>query len=195
MAVSLVSTGVQFPDSTIQTTAAGGGTVVFISSTILSSSTASVAFTGLSNSVYAYYILQFNGVYMSGGDILYIHFSSDNGASYITGGYNGSLMYSGAGVGQVNFVNGGPFYVCGVAQNLGTGVNNTGAGFLEIHNANASGNKVTFRTENGSDAYNPSFQIGGINLRDDVTFNAFKLQGGSTNIVRGRFYLYGVKNS
>lgn len=47
MAVSLVSTGVQFPDSTIQTTAAGASAVTLISTTTTtSSSTVDIAFSG-----------------------------------------------------------------------------------------------------------------------------------------------------
>ena len=57
MPTSLVSTGVQFPDNSIQTTAAGSSAMVKITATTISSATANVQFSVNANSVYAYYML------------------------------------------------------------------------------------------------------------------------------------------
>ena len=195
MATSLVSTGVQFPDSTIQTTAAGGGTVVFISSTTISSSTASVAFTGLSNSTYSYYILEFSNLYLTSDDTLTIRLSSDNGSTYLTTGYNGILIYAGAGVGQYSISNGSPNTIAGYAQAVGTAAANTCAGFIELHNVGVEGGIFTYRTGNKSSANYAGYQAGSGGLYGNATYNAFRLQATSANISAGKFYLYGVKKS
>jgi hypothetical protein len=198
MATSLVSTGVQFPDSTIQTTAATASApsaTVFISSTIVASSTASVAFTGLSNSTYAYYVLEFTNLYFTSNDSLLIQLSSDNGASYATGGYNGTVVWGGAGVGQTAYTNASYIVIGGIAQQVGNTTTNTCAGFIEIHNAGVEGGIFTFNTGNKATNNVTSAQSGAGGLLSGAAWNAFKLQGLSYNIAGGRFYLYGVKNS
>lgn len=63
MAVSLVSTGIQFPDSTIQTTAAGGSAMVFITSATASNSST----LDIENAMTAYgmYVIIATGLNMS----------------------------------------------------------------------------------------------------------------------------------
>ena len=63
MAVSLVSTGVQFPDSTIQTTAAAGGASVLtlISTTVLPGSATTLTITTGISTTYTKYKIVFQG--------------------------------------------------------------------------------------------------------------------------------------
>lgn len=92
MAVTLVSTGVQFPDSSIQTTAATAGTMTLISTTTSTSGT-TVVFTGLTSSYRSYQLVfsnvssDYNSVTANVGTYLVAQLSNNNGASYITSGY------------------------------------------------------------------------------------------------------------
>lgn len=110
MATSLVSTGVQFPDSSIQTTAASASPITLISSATSTSGT-TLTFTGLTTS-YRYYIFSFTNVKndntpsgTTGYSELYIRFSNNNGSSYATSGYLsvalGSVGTSGGGTNRV----------------------------------------------------------------------------------------------
>ena len=88
MPTSLVSTGVQFPDSTIQTTAASASTVTLVS-TATSTSGTTVSFTGLSTT-YKKYQVVYNGVRCNASASfatsarLGLRFSTDNGSSYLS---------------------------------------------------------------------------------------------------------------
>lgn len=87
MATSLVSTGVQFPDSSIQTTAAGASPITLITTTTASAAS-EVAFTGLS-STYVKYIIELTNVSSSVNNTnLYIRTSTNNGSSYDSGASN-----------------------------------------------------------------------------------------------------------
>ena len=110
MATSLVSTGVQFPDSTIQTTAASASPITLISSATSTSGT-TLTFTGLTTS-YRYYVFSFTNLKndntptsSAGYSELYIRFSNNNGSSYATSGYltiaPGSVGTSGGGTNRV----------------------------------------------------------------------------------------------
>lgn len=98
MAVSLVSTGVQFPDSSIQTTAATAGSMTLIS-TATSTSGTTVSFTGLTTT-YKKYQIVYNGLRNSASASgatyarLGLRFSTNNGSSYIsTSNYSYSVSY------------------------------------------------------------------------------------------------------
>jgi len=108
MAVSLVSTGIQFPDASIQTTAAGASVLTLISTTTSTSGT-SVSFTGLTSSYRAYEIVfnkvqsNYNSALGSDGRYLQVQFSNNNGSSYISTGYlNMTTMSASSGSGQTS---------------------------------------------------------------------------------------------
>jgi hypothetical protein len=91
MAVSLVSTGVQFPDSTIQTTASGASGLNLVT-TVTASGAANVQ---IENAMTAYdrYVITFDGVKSSASPgSLYVRLK-------VGGGYQGSAYYYGV-VGQ-----------------------------------------------------------------------------------------------
>jgi hypothetical protein len=91
MATSLVSTGVQFPDNSIQTTAAGASALVLIS-TLTASGASNVAWTGLAT--YDTYLLLFKNVTMSNSYVTY-QVGTGGGPTYITSGYVGGKGFTG----------------------------------------------------------------------------------------------------
>lgn len=88
MATSLVSTGVQFPDNSIQTTAATGGTMQFIASVSTNNTNVSeFSFTNTISSTYKHYRLVFTHYRWSGnGANPGIEFQKSDG-TWVTIGY------------------------------------------------------------------------------------------------------------
>ena len=108
MAVSLISTGVQFPDSTIQTTAAGGAPgLVKISTATGNGTTTSVNVDGIT-STYTTYLLVFEGIYFDAG-----------------GSYNPAVRYRVSGSTDTNSV-----YGEGYAQIVNGAISGGGIGSL-----------------------------------------------------------------
>lgn len=86
MAVSLVSTGVQFPDSTIQTTAAGAsGSLVYLSS-VTASSSATVDLETTFNSTYDQYLITISAV-LPATNAVFFGVQFKQGGSYRTANY------------------------------------------------------------------------------------------------------------
>lgn len=100
MAVSLISTGVQFPDSTIQTTAATASSppgLVLLSAATISSGTATVDITtGVFSSTYDAYFIIMQGS-ASANSTVYMYFILDG--TVITSGnpYQGVYLYAQSG--------------------------------------------------------------------------------------------------
>lgn len=86
MAVSLVSTGVQFPDSTIQTTAAGASAFTLVATKTANGSSSSLSWTGLSGSNQYFFVL--NNLLFSASDTLVVTFGTGSGPTYISSGYS-----------------------------------------------------------------------------------------------------------
>ena len=85
MATSLVSTGVQFPDSSIQTTAAGASGLTFISSQTISSTVASMDFTSGISSTYDSYFVVFSNFQIQNGGRIALRLRQ--GSTFVTSGY------------------------------------------------------------------------------------------------------------
>jgi hypothetical protein len=169
MPTSLVSTGVQFPDSTIQTTAAGASNVVKISSTTVSSAVSAVNVTsGLSTSTYGIFLIHVIFPTISNGDTIGLQVSSNGGSTYATSGYqiNGSadrLWMSVSSTSNSNsgyvwlFMNAGNTYVTGA--NIGTFGNNTGGTQGSSYVGGGTTNAIRFVAAAGS---GPTSQSGNI---------------------------------
>lgn len=143
MAVSLVSTGIQFPDSTIQTTAASAGTPVYtLISTFSSTSGTNVIFTGLSSSyraiIFSFTALKNDYPSTNAGAARQLGFvlSNNNGSSYANTGYlygNNTANFQGSGQATVLT----PFYASARAGSAASGQ-------VILWNPAASGVAATF---------------------------------------------------
>jgi hypothetical protein len=74
MATSLVSTGVQFPDATIQTTAAGASPMVLLTTTTASGATSYNLFTSSFSNTYTQYKIIYTIIKTTGSDTNYNRF-------------------------------------------------------------------------------------------------------------------------
>lgn len=86
MAVSLVSTGVQFPDSTIQTTAASASPMVLLTTTTASGATSYNLFTSSFSNTYTQYKILYTIIKTTGSDINYNRFRLILDGSQVTTG-------------------------------------------------------------------------------------------------------------
>lgn len=99
MAVALVSTGVQFPDSTIQTTAASSGGMTLISTVACNTGTTDIVVSGIAS--YKSIIIVTSNVVISGSQRVSVGLSVDNGSTYgsqenwtsIGGAVNGFIQF------------------------------------------------------------------------------------------------------
>ena len=174
------------------TAPSGTGTVQLIS-TVVASSQAAVAFTGLS-STYSYYYVVYDGVLPLTNNVnLIMRVSTNNGSTYSSSGYYYAINVTtsggsnspagGAGVGQ---------FVLTSGQSNAT--SNTASGFLEIYNPSQSTNyqhinnrAIQIDSSGGVD----SISGGGVWLTTTAV-NAIQFSFSSGNISTGTFKLYGV---
>jgi hypothetical protein len=187
MPTSLVSTGVQFPDSSIQTTAASAAPVVLISSTVVSSAVSSLTFSVSASSVYAYYMLYMKNPVCAGGSNRSGRFRvSRDGSTFLTntsylmgydsyesqgymGFFNSSAGSSGVAVQSLSYINVADTGLFTVAQ---------------IHMGCSPSNSAT----TGTFSTASSWQGGGANI---VAFMLLPETG--VNITAGTYSFYGVR--
>jgi hypothetical protein len=193
MAVSLVSTGIQFPDSTIQTTAATGSSPkwIFISNSAASGGTA--VEIQLSSS-YLVYKIFYTGFYTNSNGALECQFSADSGASYYTTGYQwgtigGNPVTAQSTSGQASG------RICEGNINSGNQPSTGVYGELTIYPGNSTdfnrptlgGFSVPF---NGGRV--PFFA--GVTLATNTTINRIKFIMNTSVGMFGNFSLYGISN-
>jgi hypothetical protein len=192
MPTSLISTGVQFPDNSIQTTAAGAAALTFISSTTASSS-ATVSFTGLAT--YDQFIIALSDVKLASGNTFRLLFSTDNGATYLSTSYFFSTTGAITNAGNVN--NGG----ASAAQILLNSAQPISATNSISGNVNLFGLPSASVRPMGTSQL-CSFDSGNTTISNTAfghataqTINAVRFQANTGNIASGTFRLYGVSNS
>jgi hypothetical protein len=203
MAVSLISTGIQFPDSTIQTTAAGGGSGLTYISQVVASSSSTVSFTGLT--AYDNYMVVFSKVIPSGSSVnLYMRTSVNNGSSYASTSYRWSITYTQSGNGSIgtryssssspdadfirlsgNNMDVGSGYPCRISGSYTLNVKDASSNNFNIYGV---GSMID---ENGNTT-NPV--VGGTRTETSAT-NAVQFYFSSGSITSGTFRLYGIANS
>jgi len=209
MAVSLVSTGVQFPDNTIQTTAAGGSSSpwVYISTTTASNA-ASIALTSGIDATYNTYMVVIDYLYGAATDQdllfkIYYNGSLQNLNYYFStyGQRNntGSGFYdNGVNVSRTQMNGNGPLYMQGSR-------NDSIRGTLMLYNPASSGTTTykAFEWNLMAPIYISSANAGtlgwvkgwGQNLSaNNLPLTGFQFYASSNNIY-GQFHLYGLKTS
>jgi hypothetical protein len=209
MAVSLISTGVQFPDNTIQTTAAGGGSSpwVYISTTTASNASSFGVTSGI-DSTYNTYLVVVDYIYGAATDVdllFRIYYAS----SLITANYyytsfgmrnnTGSGFFdTGTNLSRVQLNGNGPLYMQGTR-------NESIRGTMMFYNPATPGTttpkafswslmapKYLSSANDGTTGWVQGWatNIGANNL----ALNGFIFYAGSNNIY-GQFHLYGLKTS
>lgn len=201
MATSLISSGVQFPDSSIQTTAATGGTMQFIAS-IQGVNTLTYDFSNNISTTYNHYKLVFSNYRCSGsggGATIQLFSTAD---SWITSSYGG--------VNFGNYFNSGSLtdnlasYSSALTGMLIPGYNSqTISGYIDIIGINyppSLGSPVNpryigFFVTSAISSANFWYNVYGYApLRNDYT--GLRIQSPfNTDINHGRVDLYGIKTS
>lgn len=196
MAVSLVSTGVQFPDSTIQTSAASPpittDSLTLISGVNVSSATTSFSVTGLdtqvTNNGYKAFLL-FSGGWNNSQDNPTLYYSNDNGSSY---------NYSCATSQNTRQLMQDSSNVVGADSNTTrcwTNTNDMQAAYTYLYGIGSSTGRVTFWTQWWSASRaGASITYGwqsGVATFSTTTMNAIRYTFPSTST--GRIALYGIK--
>lgn len=195
MAVSLVSTGVQFPDSTIQTTAAGASGLTLISTTTASGSPSQVNITSGFSSTYNDYLIIFEnvrltGVSSSGGLMrIYIGGSVKTSSDYA---FQQVVAQSAVGINRVAGIDSVYSFV-DIFDTVGIG-----SGQLLLTNTNATDNLYTgnyqFFATNPSASGGNNFSLGsfGNSISGPITGIRFYWASGSATFLSGTFKLYGL---
>jgi hypothetical protein len=200
MAVGLVSTGIQFPDSTIQTTAAGGGSGLTYISQVVASGSATVSFTGLT--AYDNYMVIFSKVFPDTTSTTYFTMltSTNNGSSYATTSYKYSVIYGNQTNGSISGRSSGDnnTYINLSADNLDADVPSSQvSGQIVLNLKNGTSYDFFAWGSFGEINDNPAF-LGGTfssNRTETSATNAVRFKFVSGNIASGTFRLYGIANS
>lgn len=193
MATSLVSTGVQFPDSTIQTTAAGAGGLTLISSTSISPGSSAANFLSSFSSTYDDYIVYIDDYKPSANSNLYLQFAT--GGSADTGSNYGFVV-----LGANSTFGGTPGYIAQnsdtqINMNYGVTVGTAGTSFsLLFQNVNSTNYKsvsvqaLVFQTYATSNVGNAVYKAAN-------TASGFTIWPTSATISSGTVRIYGVQKS
>jgi len=200
MAVSLVSTGVQFPDSTIQTTAAGASAMNLISTTTASgASTVDLALTG----GYTNYTIMGAQVRGNGfGGSIGIAYTTNNFSSVSTWQSVLANGYTPGGPSGTYFTNNNDVtWIFGQSLSVPYANSTMGASFtVTIYNpASSTLNKQMFGQMGGRaalDFYNCGVSVQGVayNFADSLIapINGLRIYLGNSKVVSGLFKLYGI---
>ncbi len=168
--------------------------------TLVSSATASnsalIVFTGLTTT-YRAYILEYDSVYAQTlGAVLLLQFSTDNGSSYITSGYQRTIIYQTSATVSGQYSSDSYLYAGGFTG-LSSTSTQTASGMLTIFAPAVSG-KIA-NTYIQSNCINQSGLLenyfGAQTNTTTSAINAFKVYAGPGNIVAGNFRLYGLANT
>jgi hypothetical protein len=197
MAVTLGSTGVTFPDATIQTTAASASPWVFITS-VTASNSATVDIENAMTDFGVYVITANTVVPGTGGNVFYMRVKSNG--SYQSTGYFGSNQYSSNNSSFTfsNFNNSNQMDI--VAQNQQIAADSALANFsgqFYIYNPSSTKAKLmnsTFIQMNpATNTAMPAYMTGAYSASTTVTGIRFYFSTGNVSV--GTFRLYGIRNS
>ena len=198
MAVSLVSTGVQFPDSTIQTTAAGASGLTLLSTVTASSSSTVDIETGIGSS-YDFYLITVTNVTCGGTGNGIFYSRMKLGGSYRSDGYyamsNGGYA-GGSGNLAANQNSQDAFQVS--LSNISTNANSTLSGEYWFSNPTSTSVLKVANWVFGGYNYGGGYHtMQGTGANGNYTGSSGVLTGirfffsSSTDIATGTFRLYG----
>ena len=168
--------------------------------TLVSSATASnsafIAFTGLTTT-YRAYILEFDSVYFqSAYDQLLVQLSTNNGSSYLTTGYQRTLIYQTSATVTGYFSASTTQMVIGGATGGSDVSTETVNGTFTIFAPAVAGKRAnTYVTSNSSYLGVLENLLGAQLNTTNSAVDAFKVFAGAGNIVAGNFRLYGLANA
>jgi hypothetical protein len=192
--ISGSSPSITFSDSTTQASASA----MTLINTVTASSTASVAFTNLT-AYKTYKIIITAAVPATNATQLLVYFSTDNGATYITGSNTYYYLItdnSGGSGGTLTFTGGLNTFIILTPNGQ---VNGSSYGGLNIEislpNFGTISNQQPIYWIGSYNFYNVSNQalvLGNGQSQNNALVNAIKLQYNSGNIASGTFKLYGL---
>lgn len=196
MAVSLISTGVQFPDNSIQTTAAGASAMV-LAATATASSSSEIVFNNLSTT-YRAYLVEYDQVYLaSNNQNLLMQISTDNGSSYISSNYQRVGFYMTTSTVQGNVETAASFLYIGSLGGWSNSSSRRGAGQVMMFAPNTGGSPQLFTHTSVTLNASGNNEITQMVMQNSSTsaVNAIKFFSSSGNIAAGNFRLYGLVNA
>lgn len=197
MPTSLVSTGVQFPDSTIQTTAASASSFTFLNTTTVTSTTQIVDITTPFTSSYKHFLIVGTNISRSGPTTnTTVNLQIYRGGSLVTGTYAFDSIYTYATRGS--YGTGGAIPLL---NSMPANADNNYGGFqVYIWNAFDINNLVVTGQTN-SNGNNSSPGVSGLaNITANCpsgtgTFGGIRMRNGDTTwgyFVTATFYIYGI---
>lgn len=196
MATSLVSTGVQFPDSTIQTTAAGASALKLLSTVTASSSSTVELETGI-GSTYDFYLITVSNVTTDANGIFKARLKVDG--SYNTSAYYGSANGGYSGGGNYALAMGGdPALYTAISYISSTSGSTLSGEFWFSNPTSTSVYKTTNWVFSGLDATSPSAwttQGAGGYMGSTSALTGVRFYFTTGSIVTGTFRLYGFSKT
>jgi len=177
----------------------GGGGLVHISTTNITSGTANVQFTSGIDSTYNAYLFILSDVHPATDEQpLEMTVSTDGGSSYISTNYGFAHKGNTAGGSEVSHYNGNDSVFDMSSNNVGNADDESISVQVNLHKPSGTdGHKLINGTSTVVDSGNTvsASVFGGMNYSTTSAITAVKFAFGSGNIDRGNFTLLGVANS
>ena len=177
----------------------GGGGLIHLQTTNITSGTANVQFTSGIDSTYNAYLFILSDVHPQDDNIpLEMTVSQDGGSSYLSSNYGFGHKGNTAGGSELGHYSGGDSVFDLSSQNAGNANDESISVQVYLHKpSGTSGHKLISGTSTVVDNSNTvsSTVFGGMNYTNESAIDAVKFAFGSGNIDRGNFTMFGVANS
>ena len=174
----------------------GGGGLVLLSHTTISSSTASAAFTSGIDSTYDAYKFVLSGVRPVTDDVdFHLLFSVDGGSSYLSGSYRYAVTTRDSGGNAEDANSDSASFIILTADDVGNESDESFNAEIVLYDpSNAAFHKnVSFQGSYFDHASLPNFLLGaGSNTGSVAAVTGIKFQFSSGNILEGSFTMYGM---